>query len=204
MSSSEKRRWPWSEAYIVAKEICGKLKPSVHRMIVAGSFRRQKETVGDIEILFIPLVRERVLPRPPQEQLSLLEPLKPPQIERYPATDDAIVELEQLGLLARRKTADGRESYGPKNKLMVHPPSGVPVDLFTATEENWWNYVVCRTGSMESNVRIAQAAKDLGLRWNPYGSGFTRLSDGSKIIVRSEREVFETVKLPYLDPSQRT
>ena len=23
---------------------------------------------------------------------------------------------------------------------------GIPVDLSTATEDNWWNYVVCRTG----------------------------------------------------------
>lgn len=36
--------------------------------------------------------------------------------------------------------------YGSKNKLMRHRASGIPVDLFSATTANWFNYLVCRTG----------------------------------------------------------
>jgi hypothetical protein len=43
------------------------------------------------------------------------------------------------GILERRLNALGHETYGPKYKLMRHA-SGIPVDLFAATEESWFNY----------------------------------------------------------------
>jgi len=86
---------------------------------------------------------------------------------------------------------------------MVHVPTGVPVDLFSATPAIWFNYLVCRTGPAESNLAIAQAAQALGWRWNPYGSGFCNLTTGDCHSVASEREVFEFVGLPYREPSDR-
>jgi hypothetical protein len=45
--------------------------------------------------------------------------------------------------LQKRASEKGTFSWGPKNKLALHR-AGIPVDLFSATEDNWWNYVVCR------------------------------------------------------------
>jgi hypothetical protein len=59
---------------------------------------------------------------------------------------------------------------------------GIPVDLFTATEDNWWNYVVCRTGPYASNIRIAQEARKSA----------------------SEEEVFTFVGPPYALPWERS
>ncbi len=83
--------------------------------------------------------------------------------------------------------------WGEKNKLAVHVASGVPVDLFAATEANWFNYLVCRTGPGESNIAIASAAKAMGWQWHPYGTGFSRpVGLGTEgRAVASEREVFE-------------
>ncbi|MEQ1842767.1 MAG: DNA polymerase III, partial [Verrucomicrobiales bacterium] len=59
----------------------------------------------------------------------------------------------------------------------------------------------CRTGPGSSNIRIAEAARARGMKWNPYGCGFTH---GAKtIVMTSEREVFTTVGLPYLAPEDR-
>jgi DNA polymerase/3'-5' exonuclease PolX len=79
------------------------------------------------------------------------------------------------------------------------------VDLFTATRENFFNYLVCRTGGEESNIRVASAAIARGWKWNPYGNGFSRVVGlGSEHHdVTSEREVFEFVGLPYLEPWKR-
>jgi DNA polymerase (family 10) len=47
------RRWPWSEAEPIATEMVRHLAgvPGVARVEVAGSFRRRKATVGDLDVL---------------------------------------------------------------------------------------------------------------------------------------------------------
>jgi len=86
--------------------------------------------------------------------------------------------------------------------LAVHVGSGIPVDFFTATEENWFNYLVCRTGSAENNIEIAKAAQAKGWMWQPYGKGFIDKS-GEWHQPKSEEEVFTLVGLPYLAPKDR-
>lgn len=88
-----------------------------------------------------------------------------------------------------------------KNKLLRHVESGIPVDLFATTEASWWNYLVCRTGGAQTNVRICNAAIAKGWNWAPYGAGF-KTREGL-VPVHSEREVFEAVGLKYLEPEER-
>lgn len=120
-------------------------------------------------------------------------------------TDKALEQSLQAGWLAKRTNKDGGVAWGAKNKLAVHVPTGVPVDLFAATAENWFNYLVCRTGPGESNIRIAAAAKTRGWKWTPYGAGFARPMGLGEAIhpVESEREVFEFVGLEYREPWER-
>lgn len=60
----------------------------------------------------------------------------------------------------------------------------------------------CRTGSKETNTRIAMAARDLGMEWHPYGVGF---ADRNRKWMRPqcEEDVFKFVRLPYLEPWER-
>lgn len=185
-----KTRYPRAAALEVARELCAVLIPACvpGRVIVAGSLRRRKEEVGDVEILFVPL----------HGMCNLPGELLP----RHGNIAEAVIAvMEEGGILRRRLSKTGTESYGPKNKLMVHVASDIPVDLFTATEDNWFNYLVCRTGSAESNTRIAVAAQARGAKWNPYGPGFT--DHGRVHAMSSERAVFEFVGLEYLEPWQR-
>lgn len=186
-----KFRYPTSEAIEAARPILAALRPCVERIIVAGSLRRRKREVGDIEILYIPKMEEQTVPGDlfARRMANL--------------ADQAITKVEAQGLLARRKNVKGSEVYGSKNKLMVHVASGIPVDLFSATETNWWNYLVCRTGPAASNTRIASTAQERGYQWNPYGAGFTRLSDRQIIPMDSEEAVFRFVGLPYAEPWER-
>lgn len=196
---SDKPKFDRSVALAVAKALCGALAPACERLIVAGSLRRRKERVGDVEILFIPKF-ESVAPA----KDDFFEVKKPVPVA---LTDAVIARLEADGVLERRTNINGSVMFGPKNKLMLHKASGVPVDLFTATAENWWNYLVCRTGPAESNTRICMAAQERGWKWNPYGPGFTRGGEpaGPPEVRRmeSEREVFEFVMLPFKEPWER-
>lgn len=186
-----KPRFPRADAIAVAREIIAALTPATEQLIVAGSLRRLKAEVGDIEILFIP-------------RISLVENLEDwfgPKLQRDEA-DTAIEALLAAGILTKRPNVLGRESWGPKNKFAIHTASGIPVDLFTATAANWHNYLVCRTGSAENNLRIATAAQSKGWKWHPYGTGFTG-PEGQTIQVHSERDVFTYAGLPYIEPCER-
>lgn len=189
-SEMTKTRYPRSEAEKVAEQIVRIMEPKCLRIIVAGSLRRRKADVGDVEILYISRVgcdRGRDL----FDGTNFYE------------ADIAIADMERAAVLHRRQNVKGSEMFGEKNKLMVHSVTGIPVDLFAATEENWWNYLVCRTGGAASNTRIATKAKAMGYRWNPYGAGFTRLSDDAQFPMLSERAVFEHVGLAYEEPWER-
>lgn len=185
----EKPRFSNAVGMKVAAELCAALKPVCERLIVAGSLRRRKPTVGDVEILYIGKTEVR---QDPADMFASIT---------VNLADEAIAALEKSGVLERRKNVNGSEMYGPKNKLMRHRASGLPVDLFAATAENWWNYLVCRTGPADSNTRICMAAQDRGWKWNPYGAGFSR--DGEIRAMESEAEVFAFVGLPYAQPEER-
>jgi DNA polymerase/3'-5' exonuclease PolX len=184
-----KPRYPRATALAVVRELLPVLQPCCSRIVVAGSLRRGRREVGDAEILFIPRLEVR--------QIDL--------VTRAPV-DLAVEAIEGLlasGVLAKRPGEDGITRWGKQNKLAVHVASGLPVDLFAATEENWFNYLVCRTGPKESNRRIAEKAKSAGWTWNPYKSGFTDDANGRVMPMGSEQEVFEFVGLPYREPRDR-
>lgn len=201
MNNLPKPKHPRASALPVAETLCQILAPFTTRIQIAGSLRRGKAEVGDIEICYIPIFKPY-----PKDLFGAVEPIN--------LADREINRLMEgwgggeLSILTKRPRQDGSYTWGEKNKLAIHHPSEIPVDLFSTTEECWFNYLVCRTGSKETNMRIATAAQALGLKWNPYGCGFTDLCGrfgrpGSMIPMRSEQEVFAAVNLPYLEPEQR-
>lgn len=188
-AQTAKPRFPHATGMKVAAEICRALKPACERLIVAGSLRRHKPRIGDLEILYIAKTELR---RDPFDMFGTIT---------VDLAEETIATLEKSGILERRQNVKGSESYGPKNKLMRHCATGLPVDLFAATPLNWWNYLVCRTGPAESNMLICLAARARGWKWNPYGAGFSH--EGEIRPMTSEAEVFEFVGLPYLKPESR-
>lgn len=166
-----------------ARAIAGELKellaPACEKIEIAGSIRRRKPEVGDIELLCIPRF---------EEGIDLLE--------------------RTLGYFMLRQVFDyrrdkrGRITYGPQNKLLVHKPSGIGVDIFSTTEGCWAVAMVVRTGGKATNIEISTRAKERGLRFHAYGRGFTR-ADSSELVCRSEQDVFRAVGLRYLEPWER-
>jgi len=56
---SEKRKFPRKLALDVVREILPHFRPATVQLIIAGSLRRGKEQVGDIEIVYVPIVENR-------------------------------------------------------------------------------------------------------------------------------------------------
>jgi DNA polymerase/3'-5' exonuclease PolX len=190
MSVETKTKWPLAAAQMVARELWGVLAPACEAIEIAGSIRRRKPMIGDVEIVYVPRYDVAKLP---DEMFA--------QAEQNMA-DLAIENLLLCGVLGKRTNVNGREMFGEKNKLVRHMATGMPVDLFATTEDAWFNYLVCRTGGSESNIAICNAAIARGWKWNPYGAGFSRGDETRRM--KSEREVFEFVGLQYLEPEERT
>lgn len=191
----DKVRYPRAAAIAVAKEICQALDPWCTRLIVAGSLRRRKQFVGDVEILYVP----RFDAQPPTGQTDFFNASKPQFVN---LGDRALNTLQFDGQIQPRKNINGSVVWGEKNKFAYHVSTGIPIDFFSATEANWWNYLVCRTGGAENNVKIAQAYQSLGCKWNPYGPGFT--DEHFRIVPNeSEQAVFQNCGLDYLEPWDR-
>lgn len=178
------KRYPYTVARQVAEDIVAVLSPACVRIEIAGSLRRRKPDVGDIEILFVPAMGTA----PSREFFS--------SDVAFNLADARITEMESRAMLEKRRNSKGSTMFGEKNKLMRHAASGISVDLFTATMDNWWNYLVCRTGPAELNARIAGEAKRIGWKWSPYSSGFHTLDNRQEARMESEEDVFSFIGIP--------
>lgn len=198
----EKPKFPRSLAIDVAKELEPLLSPFCSRLAIAGSVRRGKDMVGDLEILFVSQTEQRPNPdslfgEPVEVQLAL----------------EALDEMVRQRIILPRPKCDGTRTWGSAIRLAAHCFTTLPVDFFRATEESWFNLLVCRTGGAQTNMEIASRAKERMLQWNPSidCAGFTMLNtrggDGKggrqQIRVSSEEDVFATVGMEYLPPHRR-
>ena len=192
---SDKKKFSRGAAVFVAEMICSMLAPFCVRCEIAGSIRRQRPTVSDIEILFVP----KMAPDP----LSVFDALLGGEAKMIDMGAEVINRLVKDGVLARRKNVNGSTMWGDKNKLAVHVKSGIPVDFFSTVPENWFVSLVIRTGGKKTNIALCSVAQRRGLKLHPYGDGFTNLRTGSSIPCSSEKDVFRIAGLPYKVPSER-
>jgi DNA polymerase/3'-5' exonuclease PolX len=185
---SDKKKFPRDDAIEVARELCAALEPVTERLVVAGSLRRRKLEVGDVEILFVPKMVK--------VQDGLFD------IVEYSSADNVLIQLLGTRVLDQRKNVNGSTMWGAKNKLAVHVATGIPVDLFATTEECFFMALVIRTGPKDCNLRLIESAAKRGLKLHAYGV-FERMSNGESIVPKSERAVFEIAGLPYKEPWER-
>lgn len=181
-------RYPRAAALAVAEELQARLAPACRRIAIVGSLRRGKPDVGDIELLYVPHLTER----------------RDGLFDRVSVSVAAEVceELLTSGVLAKRPNVNGHFTWGEANKLAVHMASGIPVDLFSTNEANWWVSLVIRTGGKVTNLQLTTGAQHRGATFHAYGSGVT-WSDGSRTDATSEQHVFELCGVPYREPHER-
>lgn len=187
----EKTKISIEEALPRAQHILKTLEPFCERIQIAGSIRRKKPKVGDIEILYIPK----------KGTVHLPGDLMPTEAE-----DLCEVNLQKLiteKILSLRSKSDGSTAFGKKVKLLRITQCQTALDLFRCTPENWFNNLVSRTGGKDSNILIASTALKQGLNWLPFGNGFQIQTTGEIIPVTKEEDVFQTLKIPFIPPEER-
>jgi DNA polymerase/3'-5' exonuclease PolX len=183
-----KQRWPANIARQIANELVAELQPRCEQICIAGSLRRRKAEVGDIEILYVPRMGQvhksgELFPRPGS------------------LADELFEQWLARSVIRKRPNINGGTTWGSQNKLAVHGASGIPVDLFATTAEQWFVALVVRTGSKDINITLAASARKRRMQLESYG-GLIDVN-GERIFPQSEREVFELCGVPYREPHER-
>jgi DNA polymerase (family 10) len=178
MILAESTRFPAAIALTLARRIVDELRPASHRIEIAGSLRRGNPTVHDIDIVLMP---QRV-----SYQFVLGDELPLDQILRHLVERGSLTEVR------------GKE----KKKCFVAAKTGVPVDLYIGTQETWTTLLLIRTGSKEHNIKLAQRARELGMKLRASGDGIEDAS-GQLLRVSTEEELFSLLQVPYIPPEDR-
>lgn len=176
------------EARGVGEWLVGRLAVGCERVEVAGSVRRGKAEVKDLEIVVVPKVGARQVGFWDSEAVSLFEV--------------ALGDLLRVGGLARD---DRVRRWGPKYKRAVHVQTGLVVELFVATLETWGYVLALRTGPGDFNKIWASHEWDGGCL--PYQVTLKEgqvLVRGAPVAVPEERDFFEVVGIPCWSPGKRS
>jgi len=194
-------RIAWAFAAAVADEVLAELTPLCTRVEVAGSIRRRRETVKDVEVVCVPHVR------PPALDM-FGKPLAAPVDTLSLYLDEHV--HGKAGLWKLRPGKDGRTTFGALNKLLLrrvdvtlHLDGWMPVDVFTATDANWGRDLWVRTGPADLNTAIATLAMRAGTPFHAYGvNAFTgKLGD---VQCPDEESFAKALGIPCRPPKERT
>ncbi len=196
---SEKRRIPLAQAEELAAELVSLLSPSCDRISVAGSIRRRRPEVGDVELVAIPLVIERERPT------GLFESEIVREDQLAVSCETLFDRKDQYGrqIWTKRLDSNGRHAWGPLHKRATW--RGFAVDLFCATPANWGWILLLRTGSREFNQRLVTERRKGGCmpEWLQSKGGML-MSSGQLVPTPTEESVFLALGLEFVPPELRT
>ncbi len=157
---------------MIAERVVAGLEFQCFQISIAGSIRRERPTIGDIEIVCVP---------------------KP-----YDASP-----LFQSGIATVVNQWEKVRGELPCKYTQRILPEGMKLDLFMVDPEGYGLQLAIRTGSdnwcrgvlARAWVRAGFRSKD-GLLRHDLGAGTVQP-------VRTERELFEVIKLPWVEPVDR-
>lgn len=173
-----------NEAESIANKVRSHISPALDRVEVAGSIRRRKEIVGDIEICGIPADRARLI--------------------------DLLGDLGQH----IKPGVPGAVPWTPKVEakyLRVRLAEGMNLDVFLGTQQNWGGLYMMRTGSGASpdgNTFHGFIPGIFGRFKKLSGGG--RMTDcmptmptGEQLWIPEEQDFFDILEMDFVPPQER-
>jgi len=162
-------------AHAYAEKLAQWLAPFTYRITVAGSIRRRRPEVSDVEIVAIPRYQMQPTLVPGEDILG-----------------------ENLLWKAINKEAREIVRQGDKyTKFVTH--DDVTVDVFLATSENYGLILFIRTGSAEFNIQAFIKGKEHGIK----SRGGQLYKYERPVSTPEETDVFRALKRPFVRPVDR-
>lgn len=174
----------------IADELLRGIRPHCHRAEVAGSVRRGKREVGDIEIICIP------------------------KYETVPTGNDLFREEEKRNnLLFDHWATSVPFTWIKPNTDRIAPwqispdgkywrgllPEGVKLDLWIAKRENWGFLFTVRTGPKDFSKKLVTFS---ALRGYPCKDGYVWCA-GDRLVISEEDQMFRLLDLEWIAPEDR-
>lgn len=166
------------QAQEIAERIKRDLAPHCERIEIAGSVRRRKPDVGDIEIVCIPKQSAD------SDLFGAGRPIR----------DGGFIQAcGQIGRILKGCLLTGKY-------MQFSTIEGINVDLFTARAENWGLIYAIRTGSAAFSHEVLAR----GWAWNGYKSVDGMLTRGGKqISTPEEADLFRLAGVKWIEPELR-
>lgn len=198
---SDGERIPLGEAESLATGLVALLAPDCERIEIAGSVRRRKGTVGDIEVVCIP-------------RIDLVEVATDlfGNAQQVPqnALDLRCEVLLNDGTLRKRLNVLERPAWGTDLKWGTF--RGFNVDIYSATVDTWGVTMLIRTGPKEVSNCFAQVKS--GYTRDGYrgllpdhiqlkGWRYVHRKTGEPYRTPEERDCFDLLGIPYTAPERR-
>lgn len=194
-----------AEAQRVGEAVVRLLRPICHRVEIAGSVRRCKPQVHDIEVLAIP--------RPSPKATIQAKLIGTVEVDRW-TTDDWADEGLRSGLLEHRRDKAGRPACGVRFKrLKIDSEKVVPgiragwmaLDLFVVLPPAQWGCLMAiRTGPADYSHNLATTALQRGMRIH---DGHLEVGKGegewTVLATPEEADLFRELGLPHPLPEDR-
>lgn len=186
---SDGPRIPLDVAGKIADALGAELNPGCERVDVAGSIRRRRPEVGDIELLCIPRWHTDLLGAPLASKVV-----------------DELRRLVADNVLADRD-ADGRRlPSGERYRQYIIVSLGCKLDLYATHACAWGLMLALRTGPASFSQSLVTRRIQGGRLLDGYevaGGRLRRLSDGALMETRDEHRFLETYCGGWVAPEGR-
>lgn len=181
----------------IAEGLVLHMAPHCDRIEIAGSIRREKPDVRDIEIVCIPTTRtqQRVVGlfgETEDVQTNLLYEWAQQRCTRQWIT---WVKTGTRSRVEWNIKPDGKQWRASVEALGQQ----IYLDVFLTTPEQWGTIYLIRTGSSDFNTALMAHAKRIG---RPCAEGYFSVCD-VRCEAREEADVFDLLGLRYVEPKQR-
>jgi DNA polymerase (family 10) len=165
-----------TQAQRLALTVMSELLPYCEKIEIAGSVRRERNQVNDLDLVLIPK--------------NGLDPIiKRMTRSCVPVTGGKVFDSRNLTYTTKT---------GVQIDLFI--AHGEVVDLVSRTPSNLGAVYLCRTGSMQHNIQLCNLALSKGLKFAPYRG----VVKGNEIIAsKTEADIYHALDLPYREPTER-
>lgn len=171
-------KYPADQLRPLAEKVVAALADLCERIEIAGSLRRGKPMIGDVEIV--------VQPKRPATLLARL---------------DTWVALNKVH---KAVYSDNSRRWGPKYRGLVFPGYPAKVEIFLADADNWGWQLALRTGAADANAFMMTQCQRYD---SPFRSveGYWQIEGVGRITVPDERELFRLWgSKEVIPPQERT
>ena len=166
-------------AELIAEEVVKMLLPHCERIAVAGSIRRCRPVVNDVDLVLIPNDRNAIA--------GVLGKLG---------------RVERSGMQQARVEMPVRMMRKPGEGITEVFQGAIGVDVYYATPDNFATLLLIRTGSKGNNIRLCTLARKRGWHLAANGDGLFN-GRGERVAGDTEKSIYQALGIPWQEPWER-